>query len=825
MLKEKAQTGWNRLTSKAMRMMIGLVVENRHVKAIATKKWPILLVIMGFLLGRAIIMDQLTPFAIAYFAVIYYLRKDLIHWMGAALVIGSLFSVHQQTGTLIFCIVVFLLIQMALQKYEHTEISYAPFIVFGTIFIVHLFMMMTVIEISWYRIMMVSVEALLGFILTLIFIQAIPVFTLTRGNHSLKNEEIICLIILLASVMTGTVGWHIAGVSIEHILSRYLILLFAFVGGAPLGTSVGVITGLILSLADTSAIYQMSLLAFAGLLAGLMREGNKMAVAFGMLLGSSILSMYIGDQGVLVKSTWESAVAVVLFLLTPKALIRTLSSFVPGTQENLKSQHDYTKRVRTTIAGRIQQFSEVFRQLSDSFLYTSAGKSDGNEEGVDRFIQSVAGRTCSTCWKKQKCWEKHPEKTYDYMKEMMEYIESHPHASKKEIPLDWKQICVKTDQVLDTMRHLSDTYYQNLHWKKQIKESKQLVSEQLTGVSQVMEDLADEIKREGQELFAQEEQIRNALEDLGLSIHSIDIISLDEGNVEIEMIHQFNKGYDECRKIVAPLLSQILGENIAVTSEAYLHEGEGTSTVSFASAKEYEVNTGAAGAAKGGELCSGDSLSMMELGNGTFAVAISDGMGNGERASTESKMALNILHHLLQTGMDEKLAIKSVNSILLLRSSDEMFATIDVALIDLYTAKTTFVKIGSTPSFIKRGSEVIVIATNNLPVGIIKEIDIDLVAIQLYPGDTLIMMTDGIYDAPGYTVNKELWMKRLIQEINTHQPQEIADCLLEMIIRYHGGEIHDDMTVVVAQMSRFYPEWSTIRWPNTKRMERPKTVS
>ena len=38
------------------------------------------------------------------------------------------------------------------------------------------------------------------------------------------------------------------------------------------------------------------------------------------------------------------------------------------------------------------------------------------------------------------------------------------------------------------------------------------------GVSQVMEDLAKEIKREGQELVLQEEQIREALQQLGLSI-------------------------------------------------------------------------------------------------------------------------------------------------------------------------------------------------------------------------------------------------------------------------------------------------------------------
>ncbi len=170
------------------------------------------------------------------------------------------------------------------------------------------------------------------------------------------------------------------------------------------------------------------------------------------------------------------------------------------------------------------------------------------------------------------------------------------------------------------------------------------------------------------------------LKSSGYPILSIDIISLEEGNVEIEIKHQYHTGLDECRKIIAPLLSDILGENIAVKKEQLERNEDGCYTVLFGSAKEYEVDTGIAGAAKGGDLLSGDSFSTVELGNGKFAVALSDGMGNGERAKMESSTALTILQQLLQSGMDEELAIKSVNSVLLLRSTEEMFATIDVAL-------------------------------------------------------------------------------------------------------------------------------------------------
>jgi stage II sporulation protein E len=818
---------WINFWSKLGQGTARIFVENRMVQSLVAKKWSILLLMMGFLLGRAMILDELSPFAIAYFAAMYFLRKELLYWSGLFLAAGSLFSADpKHMGYQVSTMLVFLLIQKGVERFERSDISYAPVIVFAASFFVQLFAHLAAAELSWYNLMMTGVESMLSLILTHIFLQAIPVFTLTRRNYSLKNEEVICLIILLASVMTGTVGWTAGPVTVEHVLSRYLILLFALVGGAPLGASVGVITGLILSLASSSAIYQMSLLAFAGMLAGLLKEGRKMAVALGMLLGSSILSIYIGNQTEVLSSTWESVAAVALFLLTPRSVIQTLAKYVPGTQENLKSQHDYAKRVRDITASRVEQFSEVFRQLSRSFKQiTAEAQPMRKEEEVGHFMNSVAEKSCSSCWKRKQCWDEKFYQTYKFMTDMMTEVELRGELSRKDILPEWKKQCLKPDQVLEVMKTQYDLYKNDQHWKKQIIDSRQLVAEQLSGVSQVMEDLAKEIKREGQELFMQEEQIRSALEELGLSIHSIDVISLDEGNVEIEIIHQYTKGFDECRKIIAPLLSEILGENIAVKNETALERREGYSTVLFGSAKEFEVETGIAGAAKGGDLLSGDSFSTIELGNGKFAVALSDGMGNGERARAESSTALSILQQLLQSGMDEKLAIKSVNSVLMLRSSDEVYATVDVALIDLYSAQTTFMKIGSTPSFIKRGNEVFPVTANNLPVGILHDIDVDLVSLQLQDGDILIMMTDGIYDAPGHAVNKELWMKRLISEVDATVPQDIADILLERVVRYHHGDIYDDMTVVVAKVEKFQPEWATIRWPGMQRIERPRTVS
>jgi stage II sporulation protein E len=820
---ESRWAGWKLKAERAGRA----ITDNRLVKAIAARRGTFLIVAMAFLLGRAMILEELSPFALAFLAVIYHLRRDLVFLTGLSALAGAMLSMHPQLPAIAFGMALFLLIQKGLERFERSDISTAPLLVMFVTGMVRLFALMLSDQMHWYPLMLAGMEAVLGFVLTLIFIQAVPVLTMSRKKVQLRNEEVICLIILLASVMTGMVGWSVEELSVEHIMSRYLILVFAIVGGAPLGASVGVITGLILSLADITAIYQISLLAFAGMLAGLMREAGRMGTAVGMLIGSTILSLYIGEQSAILSSTWESAVSVLAFMLTPRSLIKWTAQYVPGTKEHMNLQQDYAKRVREVTAGRVQQFSEVFRQLSKSFmgLTQQSEREASRERQTEHFMNAVAQRTCSNCPRQTKCWDTRFYHTHQWMTEMMSEIEAKPNLGRKAIKPEWRSACIKAEHVLNVMKQEYEQYKHNFHWKRQIAESRQLVAEQLSGVSQVMEDLAREIRREGQALHLQEEQIRLALEQLGLPINSIDIISLEEGKVEIEIVHPYRRGLDECRKIIAPLLSDILGENIAVKREEPSDERGGLYTVLFGSAKEYEVETGVAGAAKGGGLLSGDSFAAVELGNGKFAVALSDGMGNGERANAESKTALTILQQLLQSGMDEQLAVKSVNSVLLLRTPEEMFATIDVALIDQYTAQTTFLKNGSTPSFIKRGSEVITVSANGLPAGILQEIDVDISRVQLQPGDILIMMTDGLLDAPRHAVNKEVWMRRIIQELKVEDPQEIADCLLETAVRHHHGDILDDMTVVVARIERYQPEWSTFRWPGLTHFERPKIVS
>lgn len=771
-----------------------------------------LLLFVGFLLGRALILAKLTPFCLPFFASVYLIRRDRAPLALIGLVAGAATLSLSNAASTFTISIFFLVIFRISKKWLTNEMRAMPLfvgIILGIGKLAESFILSK--QLTLYDAMMVGVQASLAFILTLIFLQSIPLLTLNNRRQLLKTEEIVCLIIMLASIMTGTIGWKIYDLSVEHIMSRYLVLVFSFIAGATVGSTVGVVTGLIFSLASVSSFYHMSLLAFSGVLGGLLKEGKKIGVSVGLFISTLLIGMYGEGGGSIQLSLLETSAAVLLFLLTPQSLTSRLAKYIPGTPEYTAEQQKYMRKMRDVTAQRVSQFSSLFHTLSKSFSQTEVLPAEEyDQREMDYFMSNVTEKTCQTCFKKDQCWAKNFAATYAHMEEIIHEMDQNDGNVSLKLTKEWEKLCSRPKKVYETIGQELTFFQANQKLKKQVHESRKLVADQLLGVSEVMDNFAKEIQRERENHYKQEEQIMEALQGFGIHIEQVEIYSLEPGNVDIEMSVPFCNGHGECEKLIAPMLSDILAETIIVNKEECATYPNEFCYVTFRSSKAYTVETGVAHAAKDGGLISGDSYSTIELGFGKYAIAISDGMGNGERAHYESKETLKLLQKILQSGIDEKVAIKSINSILSLRTTDEIFSTLDLAMIDLKNAAAKFLKIGSTPSFIKRGNKIIKIQASNLPIGILQEFEVDVVSEQLKAGDLLIMMSDGVFEGPKHVENYDIWMKRKLHELETEDPQEIADLIMEEVIRSRSGIIADDMTVTVAKIKHNTPKWASI---------------
>lgn len=213
----------------------------------------------------------------------------------------------------------------------------------------------------------------------------------------------------------------------------------------------------------------------------------------------------------------------------------------------------------------------------------------------------------------------------------------------------------------------------------------------------------------------------------------------------------------------------------------------------------FRLATAAARLPKRGGHISGDSFEAAPLSEGRFLLALSDGMGVGREAATQSKQSVRLLHQLLDAGFATEVAVKTVNSVLLLRSTEESFATVDLAQVDLGTGRAEFVKVGAAPSFIKRGSDITVIKVPSVPIGIMNQVEVEPEFRNLRQGDLIVMITDGIWDVSKNDIDKERWLIDFLAREQTTDPEELAERLMARTLSLMPVP-EDDLTVLVGKV-------------------------
>lgn len=773
----------------------------KEARKINVMKWlyekGVFHLLAGVMLGRAVVMLQFTPFALPFFAAVMIMQRQKAPQTFAGLTAGAaalglIPALYTATILLMYYISFGLL-----RKYTGNQFVAAG-LATGVTMVVKTGYVWASQPLDWMSGFYIFAEAAMTGVLLLIFLQSFLV--LTKGRRSAySHEELVALSVLAASIALGLTGLVAGDLVVSHIAARYVVLAAALSAGALVGSTAGVVIGLLFCLASFAFIPEVALLAVAGLLGGLLKSGGRVGVVIGLMLATMLTGLMMENTLRLEFSLYESAVAALFLFITPQRWIRGLARHIPGSEEYAEEQQLYAKSVRDVTAEKVEHFSAMFKKLSDSF--SDIEPVAENPGAADEMIGSVAQYTCDQCFRKDNCWSEHFERTYEWMSVLAERGEPEP---------GWKSYCVKSA----LMEKEFDRYHQekavNQLMQQHMKEGNRFVARQLSGLADVMSEFASELQRETRENGEQEERILQELEAYGVRADQIDIHCLESGRVDLDVLLPFQEKHGECDKLIAPMLSSILQETVIVHQKGDLPPPYYGTAATFRSAKAFQVTSGIAHAAYAGGLVSGDSCAAIPIHEGKFAAAICDGMGNGEKAREESEETIGLLEEMLKAGIEEELAIKSVNSILTAKRTSDMYSTVDLAMIDLQHARARFLKVGAVPSYVKRGKQIQMIEAANLPLGFFHEMEMDVLEHQLKSGDMLFMLSDGLIDGLRSIENPERWMRRQISELVTTDPQEAADLLVEAAVRAAGGSINDDMTVVAVKIDHQVPKWAAI---------------
>ena len=135
-----------------------------------------------------------------------------------------------------------------------------------------------------------------------------------------------------------------------------------------------------------------------------------------------------------------------------------------------------------------------------------------------------------------------------------------------------------------------------------------------------------------------------------------------------------------------------------------------------------------------------------------------------------------------------------------MNTTEDVFATLDIMIIDMFNGKIEFIKNGACPTYVKNRKKVQIVKSLSLPAGILKDINLTTYDKDIEDQDIILMCSDGILDANIEYKNKELWLKYILEDIETTNAQKIADIILNEAIDNNYGVAKDDMSLIVCKL-------------------------
>ncbi len=752
---------------------------------------------LAFLLGRLLVMGEFAPAGLAFFAAVVQVDRKKAPIVGFWAMSG-VFSSGYYYELAIYASTIGLYYLWA-DKLSHVRKNIVIMPIFAFICVLCIgFLVSLCKESTLYNTLLVLFEAGICMLMSYIFTYCIPLLKNSKVlflEQNLRSERLSCVVILLAMAVAGIGNIGIAEYSIRNIIGSILIMVVALTGGAGQSGVMGVVIGLVVGISDGNATLAVSLYALAGVFAGVFRGFKKLAVIVGFFLGSAITTLYFGQDGQLGKMLIECIIAGGMFLLLPSSSLAMCQAATCRQEEVSQAFNPQTQEV----VDKINSIAEVFKDLGKEFgKITTDTMVKIHDDQLAKTLTAVGEQICFDCTKRSHCWEADFYRTYNGILEMVGQVKTNT-LEKHNIPKVFRENCIRRQDLLNTINLVAERNHTLGLWQKKLIDNKQMITEQMKAVSSIVGSLAYEIGKEDCSEHQLASNFREKALKLGCQLTTVRVTDpLKKGVVEISKPPC--NGNRECANTLLPMISGLMKEKMTLHAECGNKRAEQKCKLTMETVKRFHIEIRIASCAKDEQEVCGDSHAVMELNKGRIALVLSDGMGIGSQAQHQSKTAIDFLQKLLVAGFDTDVAVKTVNSMLLLRSPEESFVTIDIGIIDTYSGEIEFLKIGSAPSFIKRVGEVATVTSTSLPVGILEQIEIQPIKAFAVAGDFIVMVSDGIIDVPQSKLDKGNWLANFLRQTGNGDPQVLASRILMQAKKMSGDQVLDDMTVVIGKI-------------------------
>ena len=610
-------------------------------------------------------------------------------------------------------------------------------------------------------------------------------------------EELIgaSIIIGIASMVLNSIT--VFGLHLSNVVIVFLVMLLGWKNGMLVGCTAGLSLGLVISMIELQNGLQIAVFAVSGILAGLLNRFGKIGVIVGFMLGNSLLIYLTNGDTIKIVYFREIFIAAIGLLFVPNNIKIDMEDLIGKSKllsdlgENRLAQNEEMINKLTIISDTISEM------VQDKPEETENIAEDFKDILFDNLEEIASNMFCE-----------------DIINENTHIVDD------IYIALQTNDILLENDLIEIFKQNNNYIIMQDANIKNDLQEMIKIINRSykmlqieitkrqeknktLKTMKKGLQDVSDAIRNSVKtnknasknEFLAKEKELLVLLKNKYQNMISLQIRQAKNEKYIVTITFGNDKVKD--KQYIANI-SNILTKNLGSRITFMQDEKNENYVQTYMSEDKYTLQIGSSKITKDKSTVSGDCNLQMKLKDGKYLLAISDGMGSGKKARESSKLTIKMLEDMLANGFDNDELINFINDSVNFNTDQDMYATLDFAILDLYTGKVKIAKSGACHTYIKNRKSVRVVKSQTMPVGIIEKPELDIQTIDVADGDIIIMCSDGLLESQN-DIGKD-WIEEYIRNISTTNVQKVADLIVAEAVDNSFGIARDDITVIIAKV-------------------------
>ncbi|MCQ2459146.1 MAG: SpoIIE family protein phosphatase [Ruminococcus sp.] len=596
-------------------------------------------------------------------------------------------------------------------------------------------------------------------------------YSATAVINTLREKKVLdltaygyCYAVVYVIYTASLCSVKIPVINIGILFGTFITLLSVYYYGHTGGVMCGAMTAFAAFLSSTETGMTAVLLPAVSMLTGYTKRNRTISCAIVFILINTILMVLTGIT--------HNSIYTMVNVITASALFTVAEPFL--SDRWIKTSSDKNNPFQEIITSRMQFMSDTIenvRRDSDKIAETLLQR-----EREENYIEGKIGAVCSKCFRKTYCKRKGSTES-----EGLDRLIHMSEISMETFPAELEE-CVKKHELIKAHKSgmKEDTY--SMLTTARYNDRRELLSEQMKTIEEIIRKsttLPD--TRRSQRISG---KIEKKLKKFGYE-PSFVTACYNKVNRLIAEIYFTTENAPETSTRICDLISDEL--KIQFNSTEPISSGKEI-RIRIYEPPKYALDVYRATASADNSEENGDTSLVFSDGTGKGCIVLSDGMGSGNKAAFESRITVRLFKKLINSGVDLKSAVKLINSIMLSKSKDEAFATLDVISLDLYSCESTVTKCGAAATIIRHNNNVCKITSKTFPVGIYEKSEIFTTECEFAEGDIAIMFSDGISEG------EYLFIKELL--LGSNDLKKIVDEICSKAEKFKASEKSDDITVI-----------------------------